>query len=310
MAVAISSNFWGDVVEELFTLATTGNEVVDGGHIFVSDNIQRKRAIPRVTMSQIIQPMAATPTSQGTFTHNERELDPDPFLVYVEFDPNDYRDMWEFAAPKGEFVFTQLNPKIQAALLKELLEGTNGVNEYMGTAIFQGNKATGTDPYNNFDGLITKAKADADVIDVSNYAALTSSNIFAKLQSIHDATRVPTRRNSKFKYLMSVVDTEKYSEAQKNQSYKGVDVTSEGIMKFHGKDVVPLVGMPENTVIATIADSTRGSNIWMGVRGMADFSAIKVDLVQNNSDLWFFKMKMSCDTQIKFGQDLSLYTAP
>lgn len=309
MAVSITSNFWGDVVEELMMLAVTGNEVVDGGHIYVSDKIQRKRAIPRVRMDQIIQDLAATPTSQGTFTIDERALDPEDFMVYVEFDPNDFRDMWEFAAPKGEFVFTELNPTIQADLLRALLEGENGVNPYMGQAILQGDMVAGVAPYNKFNGIITRALADADVIDVAGYAALTSSNILDKMQDTFEASRVPTRQAGKYKILMSVTDHEKYREALVNLTYKGIDPTMAAPTKFHGKELVPLVGMPENAMIATIADTTRGSNIWLGVRGIADYSAIKVMPKQNNSDLWFFKMKMNADTQIKFGQDLVLYHA-
>jgi len=289
MGVTINSNFWGDVVAELMTMATVGNEVVDLGLVYVSDNIQKRRAIPRMQMSKIIQPLAATPTPLGTFSEDERVLDPDPFMVYVEFDPNDFRDLWEEFAPDGEFVFTELDSAVQTQMLQYLIEGPNGVNEYMGTAILQGSKATGTDPFDRFDGLVTKALADPDVIDVANYAALTTSNIFDKFLDTFNASRIPTRRNSKYKFLCSVKDGETYAQAQKLQNYKGVDVTSEGIMKFNGRPVVPLVGMPDNCIIATIADSTRGSNIWLGSQGMADLKAIKVAPVQNNSDMWFFK---------------------
>lgn len=310
MATSLSSNFWGDVIEELMVLAVTGNEIVDGGHIHVEDNIQKRRAIPRLKMDSIIQDMAATPTSQGTFTIDERQLDPDPFLVYVEWDPNDFRALWEPFAPTGDFVFTELNPTVQSAILREVLEGSNGVNEFMGKAILQGDKVTpATAPLNKFNGLIYRAKNDADVIDVTNYAALTSSNIIEKLQDTYEATRIPVRMNSNFKILTSVVDFEKYREALVNLTNKSIDPTQDAPNMFHGRKLVPLVGMPENVMIATIADSSRGSNIYLGVQGLADYSSIKVAPVQNNSDLWFLKMKMAADTQIKFGQDLTLYSA-
>jgi hypothetical protein len=129
------------------------------------------------------------------------------------------------------------------------------------------------------------------------------------MQDTFEASRVPTRQAGKYKIFMSVTDHEKYREALVNLTYKGIDPTMAAPEKFHGKQLVPLVGMPENAMIATIADTTRGSNIWLGVRGIADYSAIKVMPKQNNSDLWFFKMKMNADTQIKFGQDLVLYHA-
>lgn len=307
---SITTSFAGDVVEELMMLAVTQNEIVDGGHIYVDDNIAYKRKIKRYRQTNVIQDMAATPASYGSQTLDERTLAPDPFLVYIEFDPNEYRSEWEFLQPKGEFVFSELNPQVQADLLRALLEGEGGVDEYMGTAILQGDKVSGAAPYNKFDGLITKALADADVLDVGSYAALTgggSGNIADKLQAIWDASRVPTRQNPDWKYLMSPVDFEKWRSFLAAKTYKSIDETQEAPKMFHGKEIVPLVGMPENCVIATIARPDRRSNIWMGVRGTVDYTTIKVAPVQNNSDLWFFKMKMSADTQIKFGQDLTLY---
>lgn len=308
--VNVTSSFAGDVVEELMMLAVTQNEVVDGGHICVDDNIVLKRSLVRYRQSNIIQNMAATPTSYGTLSTNERQLDPDPFLVYVEFDPNEFRNLWEFAHPKGEFVFTELNPTVQTEMLRAILECEGGVNNFMGTAILQGDKTAGVAPLDKFNGLIVKAVADADVIDVASPVALTGGaggNIADKLQAVYDASRVPVRHDPDFKILMSVIDHEKYRSYLTGQTYKSIDVTQNAPNLFHGRTLVPLVGMPENTMIATTASAKRSSNIWLGVRGVVDYTTIKVAPVQNNSDLWFFKMKMSADTQIKFGQDLVLY---
>ncbi len=306
----ITTSFAGDVVEELMMLAVTQNEIVDGGHIYVDDNIAYKRKIKRYRQTNVIQDMAATPASYGAQTLDERTLAPDPFLVYIEFDPNEYRSEWEFLQPKGEFVFSELNPQVQADLLRALLEGEGGVDEYMGTAILQGDKVSGAAPYNKFDGLITKALADSDVLDVGSYAALTGGsggNIADKMQAIWDASRVAARENPDWKIFMSTVDLEKWRTFLVAKSYKSIDETQEAPKMFRGKKLVPLVGMPENCMFATISRPDRRSNIWMGVRGTVDYTTIKVAPVQNNSDLWFFKMKMNADTQIKFGQDLTLY---
>lgn len=307
--LTITSNFWGDVVDELFSIAVMQNEVVEGGHIYVSDGIRRKRALPKVRMSQIIQAPAATPTPQGGFTYGEDVLDPDDFLVYVEFDPNDCRDLWEEFAEQGEFNFTKLNPKVQAELLRILIEGENGINTYMGTAIFQGDKAAGVAPLNRFNGIVTKALANADVIDVTGYAPLTDVNIIAQMDKMYDQAREAIRVSPNWKLMMSYTDWEKWGRANRALSFKGPDYTSPPPMTFRGKDIVPLSGIPENTMIGTVATPDRGSNIWLGVRGIADFKAVQVEKLQANSDLWFFKLKMAADTQIKWGQDLTLHHA-
>lgn len=289
-------------------LAVTENEIVDGGHIYVEDNIQHKRHVPKVRQSSVIQDMAATPTSpQGDHTFSEDTIQPDPYMVYIEFDPNDFRKMWEKWAPRGEFVFTELAPEVQADLLRMLLEGENGVNTYMADAILTGDKTSGIAPLNKFNGLMVKAAGNADVVDVVGAGALTSANIFEKLQDVYDASRIPLRRNPDYKIFMSETDHEKYREALVNLTNKSIDPTQAAPLMFHGKKIVVLTDLAENTMFATQSSPQRKSNIWLGVRGYVDQTTIKVSELQNNSDLWFFKMKMAADTYIKWGQDFVFY---
>jgi hypothetical protein len=310
MNPTINSNFAGDVVEELMTLAVTENEIVEGGHIYIEDNIQYKRNITRVRQSQIIQDMAATPTSHGNISTDERQLEPDPYMVYIEFDPNEFRKLWERWAPTGEFVYTELSGEVQAELLRMLLEGENGVNSYMASAIINGDKGnTAIKPLDKFDGLLKKFAADSDVIDVAAPVALTSGNIIAKLEEVYQAARKPARRNKDWKIFLSEEDHDKYREALVALDYKSIDATQAAPLIYRGKPLVVLTDLPENKMYATYTSPQRSSNLWLGVRGKVDSTTIKVAAVQANSDLWFFKMKMAADTQIKWGQDVVFYNA-
>lgn len=306
----VTTNFWGDVVDELFSLAVMGNDLVDGGYLYVADGIERKLAVPKITMSDIIQPPAATPTSKGSFAHTEDEIDPDDFLVYIEFDPNDYRQIWDTFRSKGEFLFTTLNPKVQAALLKELMTGNNGLEQYMGLALWQGDKSLAvTNVLSRFDGFRKKALANANVIDVTGYATLDATNIIAKMDSVYLQSREATRLNPNWTLAMNPASFELWGKANRDMQYKGPDWTQEAPRTFRGKEIAVLTGIADNEMYGTFLDSTRGSNFWMGTRGFKDFRAIQVEKLQANSDLWFFKLKMSADTYIKFGEDLAYYHA-
>lgn len=310
MALNVTSNYAGEVVEELMMLAVTENEIVEGGHIYIEDDIQFKRHVMRVRQSEVIQDMAATPTSpKGDHTFDELTIQPDPYLVYIEFNPEDCRKLWNKYAPTGDFVFQELPTGLQTDLLRMLLEGENGVNTYMGNAILNGDKVSGVAPLNKFNGIITKAVANADVIDIALPVALTSANIISKMKAVYEASRIPVRNSADYAIVMSVVDHEKYREALVNMSYKSIDETQAAPLIYRGKKIVVLADMPENCMFATYIGATRKSNIWLGCHGYADNKTIDVNKVQNNSDMWFFKMKMSADTLIKWGQDFVLYKA-
>ena len=43
-------------------------------------------------------------------------------MVYLEFNPRDYEKYWRFAQPEGNLVFRELDPKIQATMLRLLMD--------------------------------------------------------------------------------------------------------------------------------------------------------------------------------------------
>jgi hypothetical protein len=54
-------------------------------------------------------------------------------MVYLEFNPRDYEKYWKFAQPDGNLVFRELDPKVQAVMLRLLMDKKN---EYIGNAIW------------------------------------------------------------------------------------------------------------------------------------------------------------------------------
>jgi len=306
MALAITSNYAGDVVEEIATLLVTQNQTVAGGHVHIETNIFKQRSIPRGTIDNVIQDRLATPVSLGTYTQDERVLLPGEFMVYVEFNPNDFRDVWEPFQPSGDFVFSELAPQVQTTILKLVLEGTGGVQPYLGNAIWQGDLA-GAAPLNKFDGFETKATADADVLDVSTPIALTAGNIIAEIGRLYDLVPVPVRADPAFKIFMGETDKELYWDALIALANKGRDPSEAQALTFKGKPIVPLVGVTKDRMFGTKADTSRGSNLWFGLTGTNDTNTMRVDRLQANSELFFVKMIMGADTQIKFGQELVNY---
>ena len=304
--LTLTSSYAGEVLDSMISLMTTGNEAVEQGIVNVESNIIKKLTIPRIQMSSLIQDHAVTPSSAGTYTVDERSLEPQDFMVYLEFNPRDFEQFWRPFQPTGPIVFRELPPSVQIPFLNEVLKK---VGNYMGTAVWTGDTG-GSAPYDKFDGLKTKALADAAVIDVATPITLNAGNVVAEIARTYDATPAAIRRDSDYKIIVSNATGELYIDAQHNQANKGLDFTSRGPMTYKGVPVVDLNGFPDNTIIATrCGSSLNTSNIHLGIDWNRDSfeEVLQVEKLQANSELHFVKMLMKADTAIGWGEELVLY---
>jgi len=128
------NGYAGEVLEDLLTYTAQGNDTYKEGLIHIKSGIQHKYTLPAIKLGDIIQDNVPTPTStQGgssdefnKYTLTERYLEPADFMVYLEFNPRDYEKYWKFAQPEGNLVFRELDPKIQATMLRLLMDKKNG----------------------------------------------------------------------------------------------------------------------------------------------------------------------------------------
>lgn len=315
MALTVASEFNGDVVDEIFHLLVTQNETVDGGHIHIENNIFKQRSIARQSSDNLIQARAPEPSNQGTIEHTERILSPEDLMVYVEFNPNDFREAWSQWHPSAPFVFSALAPSVQASFITLVLEGIGGVDPYMGTAIWQGDIGGGAPPLDIFDGLVVKAGADADTIKEVLTGVIDESNVVAHIEQVYNATPVSTRRSPNYKIFVSDATKEFYWNALMAKASSDAnpfhDVSRMGPLTYKGKPVVSLVGMPDDIIIATHAGPGRDSNLYLGLAGPGNDneSVVSIDRKQANSELWFLKVLWGADTQIVKGEELVIGTA-
>ena len=49
-------------------------------------------------------------------------------MVYLEFNPRDFEKYWMFAQPDGNLVFRELDPKVQATMLRLLMDKKNALS--------------------------------------------------------------------------------------------------------------------------------------------------------------------------------------
>ena len=104
------NTYSGEVLNDLLTYTAQGNDTYKEGLIHIKSGIQFKYTIPTIQLGKVIQDNVPTPNSThgagaGTtgglnqYTLTERYLEPQEFMVYLEFNPRDYEKYYKFAQP-------------------------------------------------------------------------------------------------------------------------------------------------------------------------------------------------------------------
>ncbi len=306
MAIHIAgSPYSGEALDFFLTRAVTTNQLVEGGHIQVHQNINTYKDLPRVQLDEIIQDRIPTPKSpddsKGNFKFDYRRLEVQDYMVYVEFNPNDLEDLWRPFQPEGELVFRDLPPHIQTQMIDLVMQK---VDLYHAKALWTGDQSTGVKPFDKFDGILTIAQRDPGTIMAPNPVVLTEGNIVDKLKLVYKL--VPLEVRDMVKFFISPLSMDLYEDFLTNQPNKGIQVTDAAPKRFKSKQMVPLVGFPDNCIYATIGRPTN-SNIHMGCSLLQDANVVQVEKLQNNSEIYFFKMRLKTGTQIGWTEESALY---
>jgi len=310
-AIGITTIYSGEVLEQLLVRATTGNEIVAGGHIHIQPNIQKKFTIPRLRAGNMLQKRKEMPTeedSKGDFTITEKYLEPKELMAFTTFNPRAFEQFWRPFQPTGNLVFRELPPEAQNKMLGELAKV---VDFQLGNEFINGEYGAGEGQF--FDGILTRIVADtANVLSVTDPEAITESNILTVLKSVRALIPKPMRAanmKANYKIFMSHTNADMYDYVLTEKPYKGVDYTAMSPERFKGYPIVALADWPDDVIAAAYATSGMDSNWWAGVDYADDAEVIQIDKVTNAGERYFFKMLMKADTNIVFGEDIVLYDA-
>lgn len=325
------SNYTGEVLEDLLTLTAQENETYKEGLIHIKSGIQKKYALPSISLGKIIQDHKATPTSsEGEYNFAERYLEPNDFMVYLEFNPRDFEQYYRPFQPKGNLVFRELDPKVQSTMIRLLMERKI---EYINHAIWcsalaadaakvssaDGSVAAGATeiggedaagPMKYFNGAImrmllnaaapaTSEDAKCGQIVVAGSGALADGEAVEKeLFAMWQATEPKIRKKPGTVILMDYKSWDAYNQYLSAKTMKYNDNRNENEHRFQGKRIIPMVALPDDTIIMGCFTTGQDSNLWMGIDYTNDENVLQVDKLQNNSELYFFKMLIKMDVNI------------
>lgn len=341
------NSYSGEVLEDLLTCTAQGNDTFKEGLIYIKSGIQHKFTIPAVKLGKVIQDNVPTPTSThgaandttgfNQYTFTERYLEPQDFMIYLEFNPRDYEKYYKFAQPTGNLVFRELDPKIQATILRLLMEKKN---EYIGEAIWNSAKGGTTaakitaptgctaiggeaegGPMKYFDGLMKRMlaniatdasaeeKAGGQIILAGSTTLDTGEKVEKALRAMWAACPPKIRKSKDLTFVMGWEIWDLYDSYLTDKTVKYRDNTEINQYRFKGKRIVPIVGVPEHTIVLGQFSTGMDSNFWMGVDYSNDTEVLKVERLQANSELYFFQMRMKMDVNIVRPSEMVLWTA-
>lgn len=300
MAIVVrNTNYNGEVLEKILTIATTGNDLVEKGLIMVIPGVEKKISLPRIKTGRMLQKRKENPTledSKGNFNYSEKSLDPEDFMAFTTFNPRAFEHIWRKWQPKGNLVFSELPPEAQNTLLDEL---SKSVKFELGWHYINGE--FGDDDDHLFDGILTQAARDTEVVVVS--APSDTSSMLAKLKAVRAAVPKALRENPNLRILMSIDDFDKYDNELTEREYKNASETDLNKKRYKGITIETLNSWPDDLIVATICSPSADGNLFAGVNLQDDEEVIQIDKWMNSSELYFFKLLMKADTNIAFGEE-------
>jgi hypothetical protein len=337
--VIVDTTYAGEAAALFITKPVIEMDTVQKGCAHVQDGIKKHYTIPRIDVSGFIQKRAPTPISQGKISVDGTVLIPLDLMLYIEFNPRDYEAHW---------MAYQLDPKLLdrelPATAEEftMLQTMKRLNEFFENATWRSrlvfdpsNPATVTpaskgqastdNAYFYFDGLITKllnaaanssngkvtVQVGSPLVLVSGTASGGQENVTAAFSRTY--ALVPQALLFKYgskglKFHVSYLTQQVYEKDLQLSTFKNQDTTEKGINRYNGYDIVPLAGMPDNTIVACISAPGIESNLWIGCNSDQDETGLMLSRLQANSELYFIKGLFKMDTQIGFPDFCVLYT--
>lgn len=268
-----TTNYSGEVLEQVLTLATTGNELVERGLIMIIPGVQKAISVPRIKSNKMLQKRKEDPQksdSKGDFTYSEKKLEPKDMMAFTLFNPRAFEHIWRPYQPKGDLVFTELPPNIQNILLAELLKQ---VQQELGSLYISGKYVDGSDDTMLMDGILTQAAKDTEVVKVKSVA----TTMLNRLKELRASIPTTLRNNTNLRILMSVEDFDTYDDELTSLAQKGKDATEVNARRYKGITIEPMAQWPQGLIVATPCSQGMDSNLFVAVNLQDDENVIKID---------------------------------
>lgn len=310
MALTLSNtNYNGEVLNDIYIAVGIGNEVVEKGACNIEVDVSTKKSIP--VLSQTNDPIgdyvAGAPSSETvTTTYAERSLDPAPGTLYETFYPKTFHDVWEKWKSVGDFTNQELNQELLRAILNRY---QNGIGRQMSRLFWQGDNTLGAgNALNKFNGIITRALADGNVINPTPAGNITENSFIDILAATWAAIPDHLIDDDDFVLHVNTTDwkTMQTGNTKLKQAFVGVFGMDMETM-YNLKKIKHFSSMKRHHILGARTTNDESSNLHMAVWVEPDQEEPLVDRIANNSKQWFVRIDIKADANYSYAPELVLY---
>jgi hypothetical protein len=270
-------------------------KTLDEGAVSILPNIKYKAAMKVGAFSDLVRSADCDfDNSTSTLTLTEKVLTPTELQVNLQICKKELHSDWE-AAQMGFSAFSELPPLFSDYVIARVAAEVANATE---TSIWSGSAGEGS-----FDGLVTLAAADTDVVDVVG-TTITAGNVIDELAKVVDAIPSGVYGKEDLTIYISQHVAKKYIAAQAALGYRELYNVGQTEMNFQGIKLFATGGLGDNTIVAAQA-----SNLFFGTGLLDDRNEVKViDMADlDGSQNVRVVMRYTAGVQIGVGSDVVLY---
>jgi len=303
---SITTTYAGEFAGKYISAALLSASTIENGGIEVKPNIKYKEVIKKIATDDLLKNATCDFDPTSTVTLTERIIQPEEFQVNLQLCKKDFRSDWE-AVQMGVSAFDNLPPSFADFLIAHVAAKVAQKNE---TNIWSGVNANAGE----FDGLVTLATADADVIDVVG-TTVTAANVIDELGKVVDA--IPSTlygkedlylyvsQNVARAYVRALGGFGASGLGAAGTNAQGTQWWNNGSLSFDGVKIFVANGLANNTAMAA-----EKSNLYFGTGLLSDHNEVKViDMADiDGSQNVRIVMRMTAGVQYGIGSDIVLYS--
>ena len=303
---SITSTYAGEFAGKYIAAALLSSSTIDNGGIEVKPNIKFKEVIKKLATGDLVANASCDFAATSSVTLTERIIQPEEFQVNLQLCKQDFISDWE-AVSMGYSAFDTLPKNFQDFLLAHVIAK---VAEKTEQTIWGGANATAGE----FDGFVTLAAADSDVIDVSA-ATVTAANVIAQMGAVVDAIPstiygkedlyIYVSQNIARAYVRALGGFGASGLGAAGTNNMGTQWWNNGSLSFDGVKLFVANGLPDNDAMAA-----QKSNLYFGTGLLSDHNEVKViDMADiDGSQNVRIVMRYTAGVQYGLGSEIVLYS--